>query len=840
MGLKEGFSPQTEQKFNRDSALLRINYLRITFLLFAFFYGVLSVTDWIYYPDIWLRLAFLRFLVVIPLFLITILWSYYPSFHKYHQPWIAFNYVMGGMVVAYMLIIQPENIVYYGGLFIIYFSGYLIVQLRFIPATIAGWTIFIFHFLGVLITQTNIGETFYYSSIFLAIANVLGMIGAYHIEKMNRAQFLKNIELNEKSEQLVKGYKDKSHQLERLKKATQDNKRLQVQYQHIQNASNQLTLEKQRFEQFVKQSRTFVYELDLAGKYTYVSESVKNVLGYEPEEMLGTYFYDYFPENMRSFYREAGFEGMHQGLIVNDFVNPLENKFGSVIWVSSYLMPIYDSNHNLIKYQGSDMDITEKKEALNNLEQSQKELQESKNHLQLIMDKMPIGIAVNTVIPEIDFTYMNDRFASIYGINKKDIEPGTFWEKVFEHPKDRDMIKKTVLSAMASGNPKNMVWEDVPIRRKGKKTQYITAYNIPLPNSNQVISTVMDVTERKNKEDQILHLSNHDYLTDIPNRRYFQDMLMKMDNSSHYPLGIMIMDLNGLKIINDAFGHGAGNIALKKVADMLLKIKGADGFIARIGGDEFSLLLPNTSLASLEAISNKIKTATENILVRNLTLSIAIGYTLKKNSEKDIRKSLTEAENQMYKNKVTSSSSMRNDAIKGILQTLQNKYDEEKRHSETVSHYCRRIGEVMQLSEEAIKELEMAGLYHDIGKIAIPDDILKKPDKLTKSEWKVMKEHTTHGYQILRAADRYSNLAEYAMTHHERIDGTGYPNGLSGNQIPLFSRIIAVVDAYEAMTSDRPYRKAISVDLAIKELKQYSGTQFDGDIVNLFVDKVLK
>jgi HD-GYP domain-containing protein (c-di-GMP phosphodiesterase class II) len=150
------------------------------------------------------------------------------------------------------------------------------------------------------------------------------------------------------------------------------------------------------------------------------------------------------------------------------------------------------------------------------------------------------------------------------------------------------------------------------------------------------------------------------------------------------------------------------------------------------------------------------------------------------------------------------------------------------------------MGKVMNLTKDHMDELKLAGLLHDIGKISIPDRILTKPGKLDQDEWEIMKKHTIYGYNILRAADEYSNLALYALTHHEKYDGTGYPKGLSKDEIPLFSRIISVIDAYEAMTADRPYRKAPGKEFAVQELIRCKNTQFDPHIVDLFLSEVLK
>ncbi len=194
----------------------------------------------------------------------------------------------------------------------------------------------------------------------------------------------------------------------------------------------------------------------------------------------------------------------------------------------------------------------------------------------------------------------------------------------------------------------------------------------------------------------------------------------------------------------------------------------------------------------------------------------------------------------MYAHKVLHGQSSRNEAIMILFNSLIEQYEDERSHSQHVSSYCRAVGEHLLLSGDELKELEIAGMMHDLGKITIPDGILHKPDILTSQEWDIMKRHTVNGYQILKSADKYSRLAEYALTHHEHWDGRGYPNHLKGEEIPLYSRIIAVCDAYEAMTSNRVYKTALSQEQAINELQRCARTQFDPLIVDIFVEKVLK
>jgi len=347
-----------------------------------------------------------------------------------------------------------------------------------------------------------------------------------------------------------------------------------------------------------------------------------------------------------------------------------------------------------------------------------------------------------------------------------------------------------------------------------------------------------DITETKKRQDEIDFVSTHDYLTGLYNRRKFNEILKTMDTKEYYPIGIMNLDLNGLKILNDAYGHDQGDIALKQIGELLLKHINSGSVVARMGGDEFAAIVPNTSYEHMYEIKNRIKQVINEVYVKNIQLSIAVGYELKKDEAEDIEDILKKSENHMYRNKLAEGMSVRNHSIRAIHKTLTEKYDEERIHSEKVSQLCKTMGKALGIKDENLKELEMAGMYHDIGKISIPDVILNKPSKLTAEEYEFIKSHTESGYQILRAADEYTNLAEYALSHHERWDGKGYPKGLKEDTIPLYSRIIAVADAYEAMTSDRVYRKKMTKDQAIEELITHAGTQFDPYLVPVFIKMI--
>lgn len=351
----------------------------------------------------------------------------------------------------------------------------------------------------------------------------------------------------------------------------------------------------------------------------------------------------------------------------------------------------------------------------------------------------------------------------------------------------------------------------------------------------EALAIVRNITEQKKSLLRIEYLSYHDQLTGLYNRRFFEEELKKLDTEENLPFTIVMIDVNGLKLVNDVFGHLVGDELLKKVSDILKRECRLDDVAARIGGDEFIILLPQTTSEETEKIVRRIYKSIKNEKMENIIISVSIGWETKTSKEQLIDDIFIKAEDYMYKRKIVESQSMRNKTIQVIVNTLNEKNEREKIHSENVGVFSRKIAEAMKLDYDTIKEIEVAGLLHDIGKIIVREEVLNKPEKLTEAEYEEIKKHTEIGYQILKSVDAYFSLAEYVLYHHERWDGYGYPRGLKGKQIPLVSRIISAADAYEAMISDRPYRKGLKKEAAILELQRNSGTQFDPEIVDVFV-----
>ncbi len=359
-------------------------------------------------------------------------------------------------------------------------------------------------------------------------------------------------------------------------------------------------------------------------------------------------------------------------------------------------------------------------------------------------------------------------------------------------------------------------------------------------NTTGVVLVFRDFTEKHLRQKEIEFLSFHDYLTGLHNRRYYEENVKLLDKEDYLPLTIIMADVNGLKLTNDAFGHAVGDLLLRRIARILRKASRSADLVARIGGDEFILVLPKSGPEVAEKVMARINAAIAKEKVENLVLSISMGYAVKSDEAMSLEDLFTGAENAMYRHKLTESSSMRSRTIDMIMTSLFEKSEREMYHSKRVGELSEAIAAQMGFSATQVNQIMLAGLMHDIGKIGVNEDVLNKTSKLDENERKIIERHCETGYRILSSASEFGPIAQYILEHHERPDGKGYPRGLKGDEISMPAKIIAVADAYDAMMSDRPYRKAMKKEDAINELLKYSKTQFDGDVVETLVKKVLK
>lgn len=345
-----------------------------------------------------------------------------------------------------------------------------------------------------------------------------------------------------------------------------------------------------------------------------------------------------------------------------------------------------------------------------------------------------------------------------------------------------------------------------------------------------------DITTEYENKRKIHYFAEHDLLTGLYNRNFFETYVNSKDLRESYT--ILICDIDGLKLINDAFGHFVGDEYLKLIADILSQVFNEDALVARIGGDEFAVVSYNTSETEIERIIQLIKTKLIQRKDREVEIDVdvSIGYEIVMNRNRPFSEAFIVAENIMYRRKLNERSSRKSNALDTIMEALNTKTEETKAHCERLQILASRTLEKLgYFRQNDIEDIMILANVHDIGKITIAEEILSKNGPLSDEERVKMMQHTEAGYKIIRNINDLEDIAEGILYHHERIDGKGYPHGLVGDEIPLFARIISVVDAYDAMTSDRVYRKAMTKEAAINELIQCAGTQFDPTVVEAFL-----
>jgi len=414
----------------------------------------------------------------------------------------------------------------------------------------------------------------------------------------------------------------------------------------------------------------------------------------------------------------------------------------------------------------------------------------------------------------------------------------------------KEMVDQGILTPMGTTTDKSIWRLGVPLKIEDKTIGAIVVQSYTNPNLyfekdikllEFVSSQVATAIERKSSEEKIKHLSFHDSLTGLYNRAYFEEELERYNFPRYYPLSIVMLDVNGLKVINDTFGHQEGDRLLQNLSQTLTSVSRQGDILARIGGDEFAILLPSTTSEQAHEFCERIKKACQQDKIEPiyLRLNISLGHATQEGEYKDINSLLRAADRNMYQDKLFNGKSREKHFLEAFRIILAERDPHTHLHAQRLQELALSLGKRVGLTEYQLGNLKLLALLHDIGKIGIPDSILFKTYILTPSEWKKMREHSRIGYRMAKNIPDFTPIAREILYHHEHWDGTGYPDGLKGEKIPLPSRIISIVDAYDVMQSRRPYKGAVSKTKALKEIKRCAGTQFDPQLVEIFL-KIVK
>ncbi|MBW6463718.1 MAG: PAS domain S-box protein [Firmicutes bacterium] len=566
------------------------------------------------------------------------------------------------------------------------------------------------------------------------------------------------------------------------------------------------------------------------GQFTNCNQKFCEITGYTKKELFKLNFYELtHPDDREEDWRKFT-------AAVRSNTNSYKNekryirKDGSVIWIRINAAFIRNPDGEAYATVAICEDITERFE-------SEEELRKSKMLLVKSEELSRVGgWAWDVAREEMIWTDQTYRIHEIDPDEVKPLDKGYIEiSSACYKPEDRKKILKAFKDCAEKGIPYDF---EVPFTScKGREMWVKTTAEAEYSKGKitRVIGNIMDITERKHFEETLEYMSFHDQLTGLYNRRFIEVEIKRLDTARQLPLAVIVTDLNNLKLANDVFGHAVGDKLIKAAARVLKSSCRDEDIVARWGGDEFAILLPQTTKKDAETIYNRIIERCSVVHVAEMPLSMAIGLSVKTEPEQKTDDLIKEAETNMYKNKLEQSRTAVDRIGKTLLKTLADKSCETENHIRGIQDIAGKLAEKMGLSSVEMSRLKLLAVLHDIGKVGTTAEILTKEGPLSDAEWEKVKEHPEIGFRIAKAVKEFSQVAEEILSHHEYWDGSGYPRGLKGEEIPVLARIIAVADAYEVMTSGRPYKEAMTRDEILSEFQKCSGSQFNSELVEILM-----
>ncbi|MFO7860290.1 MAG: PAS domain S-box protein [Desulfosalsimonas sp.] len=579
--------------------------------------------------------------------------------------------------------------------------------------------------------------------------------------------------------------------------------------------STDVLREKQRRLQIVEAQIQAVFNnalfgiifVDEHGTITFANQRMAEMLGWDLEELVGSAYLDHISEQELQEAEQKTFQLIRGEIDHVTTECQYRRKNGTIFWGKLEAAQINYPEGFSIGLAGIISDVTAQKEA-------EQKLQSAYDKLDKLVELNSDGIMVIDL--EGTILFINPAAAHMLGRTEAEL-----LGKQFGYPLTPG--ESTEIELLA-GNGTVKVAE-----LRASQTEW--------DGKTAILTSFRDITERKEAEENLRRMGFRDSLSGLYNRNFFEEEMNRLQDGRYSPIGIIICDVDGIKFINDTLGHQSGDEILISIANLLKNNFRVSDIISRIGGDEFAILLAGVDQDVAEKLVRRLRQGIKDHNKTNpgLPISLSIGYAVSKQRPVDMQALFRAADDRMYRDKLQREKSSRSAPVQALTKAMEARDFITEGHSERLKELAASLAHSIDLGEDTINDLLLLSKFHDLGKVGIPDRILFKPGPLTGQEMEEMQKHSEIGHRIARSVPDLAPIAKWILWHHERWDGQGYPQGLQGENIPLLCRILAIVDAYDAMTRDRPYRKAMTRDEAIEQLRLCAGTQFDPNLVEKFI-----
>ncbi len=603
---------------------------------------------------------------------------------------------------------------------------------------------------------------------------------------------------------------------------------LQALYTQITKTQNNETV----FRSLYDDAPLGYQSLDINGRFIHVNNAYAKMLGYTKEEMIGKKFTDFMNERSMEEMPNRFQSFLRRGEV--DVIFSMKHRNGREVPVRFLGKIAYKEDGDFKQTHCILLDISNEVEY-------QKGIVEGKHKLNEIVENLTTGVLyVNTLG---DCIYVNERFMQLVGYSKDELV-GKLICEIFEagHGGEPDFSKSTLYKTVIEKGFKLKQKEKLLYRKSDTPIEVLLSAE-PIKDNGVIQGAIVTVVMKNSSSavtESLIRMSYHDSLTGVFNRRYYEDELKNIDIEENLPISLISADINGLKLINDAFGHQAGDELILNTVKIFTKHSRNKDVIARIGGDEFVIIMTKTSNQEANDRVEKMILNSREYHIKSIELSISFGVATKLKPTEDIREIFTKAEDEMYRVKLMEVPPMRSQAIESILNSL---FDVDKRlveHTFRVSRIAVLIARKLGYKEELVKQLKTLATYHDIGQITLPKELILKGTQYTEDEIEVIRKHSETGFRILNSSNVLRALSYYVLSHHERWDGTGVPQGLKGTDIPIQSRILYMCEILDEYLSDgRMYGKLEKNEL-VKTLQNDANKKFDEEIVRVVVDNIDK